>query len=77
MRPFSGGVTKYGRVWRKVPESEVWSEDMNHAPLQWWRDQVWQSLEEGARKCGLECGMKPSKTNLCQVFHIVRHGVVD
>ena len=41
MRPFSGGVTKYGRVW---------SEDMNHAPLQWWRDQVWQSLEEGARK---------------------------
>ena len=44
--PFSG-VTKSGRVWRKVPESDV-------VPLQW-RNQIWQSLEEGAGKRCSEC----------------------
>ena len=39
-------------------------------PLQW-RNQIWQSLEEGAgkrcRECGLQCDVTPAMSHSCQL----------
>ena len=86
--PFSG-VTKSGRVWRKVPESDARSVistqtfrraltasvdscvEIKSVPLQW-RNQIWQSLEDGAGKRCSECGLEPGTMSAAALDGLAR-----